>query len=68
MSVLITMEVVVYGTDDATAVGKAFGFAFDSGLRARIGHDVSDATKKMGVPRAASVVRSVKTAVERAGE
>jgi hypothetical protein len=68
MSVLVTMEIVVYGTDDAAAIGKAFGVAFDSDLRSRIGHNISDATKKMGVPRAASVVRSVKTAVERVGE
>ena len=68
MSVLVTMDVVVYGTDDKAAVEKAFGIAFDSDLRARIGHDVSNAVKKMGVPRAAAVVRIVKTAVERAGE
>ena len=72
MSVLLTIEVIVYGTDDADGVERAFGSVPYSDLRLRVGRDISDAVKKSGArlvaPGVASNVRSAKARLERRGE
>ena len=64
MSVIVSMDIVVYGTDDAEAVRVAFA-ADTYELRTRIELEVSKAVKRMGASAGASALVNMRTRVRK---